>query len=486
MELATLIFRAIGTILALGMMQLTAVAERPNILVVFVDDMGYADLGANGVRDDVKTPHLDRLARMGARFTNGYITAPQCSPSRAGLLAGRYQQRFGLEHIPDLPLPLEETLLSERLKEAGYETGIVGKWHLSPSFLSDEWIRAHNVESDGTHEGFKPSPELMAKYRPAARGFDLYFAGERNHYDANFDLSGNGISPGQSWRSFEGYRLDIQADAAIAFLKRKREKPFFLYYCPYAPHTPLVAPDKYLSRFPDVEPERRRYALAMISAVDDSVGRILDTLEANGWLENTLTFFASDNGAPVWGRRNADRPEGDPGGWDGSLNEPFKGEKGMVAEGGVRVPFLMAWPGIVPAGVVYEQPVSSLDIAATSVAVAGAPSDASLEGANLVPYLRGEETGAPHDALYWRFWSQAAVRQGPWKYLEVGRKGRFLFKMDAVEAPQTNRIADHPEMAKRMAKKLQAWTQELDPPGRPQQMNKQEKVWYQDHFNYGE
>ena len=261
-----------------------AEVTKPNIIVIFTDDHGYSDLSCQGIQEDVKTPHIDALASGGVRMTSGYVTAPQCVPSRAGLLSGRYQNRFGIDRNRQ---PLDgfntERTIAERLKEAGYATGMTGKWHLGPL------------------------PDIVE------HGFDdVYQKTDSEPGWANFDLDGNAREPG--FENSNLYHLDANTAAARAFIERHHDEPFF-FYCAYrAPHVPLDAPPKYLQRFPGAMPERRRQALAMISAIDDGVGRILQTLREQGIEERTLIFFIGDNGAPLK-MHKLDAPGGGPG-WD--------------------------------------------------------------------------------------------------------------------------------------------------------------------------
>ncbi len=350
----------------------TAANTKPNIIVILADDQGYADLGAQGQVKDIRTPNIDSLAAGGVRCTSGYITAPQCSPSRAGLLTGRYQQRFGFDTIPDCPLPLGEITLADRLQRAGYTCGMVGKWHLDPNPTSAKWIAKNLPEMAGKPRNQIRIPHAaFITYSAGKRGFQEYFQGELQRYWANFGLDGKSLNPSGEWVDTKGrYRIDVKTEAALAFLQRHKSDPFFLYLAYMAPHTPLDAPKEYLDRFPGPMPTRRRYALAMQSAIDDGVGRIMARLREYGLEENTLIFYTSDNGAPLHHKR--DTPVNtDMGGWDGSLNDPWIGEKGMLTEGGICVPFVVHWKGVLPAGKVYEQPVSSLDIAATAIAAAG-------------------------------------------------------------------------------------------------------------------
>jgi arylsulfatase A-like enzyme len=359
---------------------------RPNIIVILTDDQGYFDLGVHGCKD-IPTPHIDSLARNGVRCSNGYVSAPQCAPTRAGLLTGRYQQRFGFEHnsaLPNSSLPLTETTLADRLKAAGYATGLVGKWHLG----SDD------------------------KHHPLNRGFQEFFGflGGANPYlpQGNTDVVPR-ILRGREDANEKEYLTDAFAREAVAFIGRHQKEPFFLYLAFNAPHGPLQAPEKYLKRFDTIPDEKRRTYAAMVSAMDDAIGLVLGKLRSAGLEENTLIFFVSDNGGPT--EVNA------------SHNTPLRGVKGEVREGGIRVPFLVQWKGKLPAGKVYDRPVIQMDIHPTALAAAGVPlpADAKLDGLDLMPHLTGAKTEAPHAVLYWRFNfppsqpSKWAVRQGDWK-----------------------------------------------------------------------
>jgi len=459
-------------------------AKNPNIIVIFTDDQGFADIGVHGQVDDIKTPNLDALAKDGVICTSGYITAPQCSPSRAGLLTGKYQQRFGFDTIPDAPLRLEEITIAERLKEAGYTTGMVGKWHLEPNHTCVKWGR--EVCPDRV-EGNKVNlpVELVMNYFPAAQGFDEFFKGEINRYFANYGLDGKDLKPTGEWMDVPGYRLDIQTDAAAAFIKRNKKDPFFLYLAYFAPHVPLEATEKYLSRFPGEMPERRRYALAMMSAVDDGIGRIRELLKDLELDENTLIFYMSDNGAPLKIDMK-DIPISFQGGaWDGSLNTPWVGEKGMLMEGGIRVPYLVSWPAKLPKGGTYKEPVISLDMAATCLAAAGEPIPPELDGVDLVPLLKD---GAKQDrALYWRFWQQSAIRKGKWKYLYLSDGRECLYDLESDLHEKDNLISLQPEKAKELRKALADWNDGLEPKGLPAvPINEQEKLWFGHYLNLGE
>lgn len=453
--------------------------EKPNIIVIFTDDHGYADIGANGYDDHVKTPHIDQLAASGVRMTSGYITAPQCIPSRAGILTGRYQQRFGLDQNGTIPLPLEEILIPQRLKKAGYVTGMAGKWHLDPNHGSKEWIKEKMPDANLTKKVSIPG-KLRRPYQSDRRGFDYVFEGYINDYHSNYDLKTGEKRKPKTIRE-KGYRLEIQTQAALTFIKENKDQPFFFYLPYFAPHVPLEATKKYLDRFPGEMPERRRHALAMLAAIDDGVGAIKQTLQDLHIDQNTLIFFISDNGAPLKMYKE-DRPISFKGGaWDGSLNTPFVGEKGMLSEGGIRVPFIMNWPAVLPKGKLYDQPVSSLDVAATAISQAGLPESKELDGVDLIPYLLEEKEDAPHEVLFWRFWSQSAIREGNYKFLKFGDR-EFLFDVTTEEHETKNLILDHQELAQQMKAKLLQWSQTLKTKGLEFNSRPSEKKWFDFYF----
>ncbi len=460
-----------------------APVKKPNIIVIFTDDLGYADIGAQGSVSDIKTPNIDLLAKTGIRFTNGYVTAPQCSPSRAGLITGRYQQRYDFDQISDGPLPKAEITIADRLLKAGYVTGQVGKWHLEPNEVCVKW--AKSALPNAVINGNKVSGiqrKFINPYMPSARGFNQYFTGYINDYDANFDLKGNLQNSSQRVKT-PGYRLETQTSAALEFVKRNHEKPFFLYLAYYGPHVPLEATKKYLDRFPGEMPERRRHALAMMSAIDDGVGQLREMLRQYKINDNTMIVFSSDNGAPV-GLTKPDVPiEDKRGNWDGSLNDPLTGEKGMLAEGGIRVPFIINYSGF-QKGIVYNQAVSTLDIASTAIAMAGLKSDKALDGVNLVPFLTKNNSAAPHPYLFWRFWDQTAIRAGKWKLIVAGKKGQFLFDLDKDPTEKNNLLTSQPAIVKQLTAQLNNWTQELSPKGiKTTNLNDQETKWYKYYFD---
>jgi len=423
-----------------------APSGRPNIVVIVADDLGYMDLGVQGCRA-IPTPNIDSLAAGGVRFTDGYVSCPVCSPTRAGLITGRYQQRFGHEFNPgpataadaNFGLPLTETTLADRMKSLGYSTGMVGKWHL----------------------GYRP------ELHPLKRGFDEFFGflgGAHSYVNALADKA-NPILRGTEPVDEKEYLTDAFTREAAGFLNRRRKEPFFLYLTYNAVHGPMEPVDKYTSRFPSIAEPRRRTFAGMLAALDAGVGAVLKTLRDNGLEENTLIFFVSDNGGPTAGNT--------------SRNDPLRGVKGQVLEGGIRVPFLMQWKARVPAGVVYRRPVIALDIFPTAVAAAGGkvPAEARLDGVNLLPYVAGKEKAAPHEALYWRFGQPAAIRQGDWKLLRQGEDAWQLYNLSEDVGEAKDLAAANPAKRKELEAAYEAWNRQLMAPrwGRPDRGRKQEK-----------
>ncbi len=418
--------------------------KKPNVIVIVADDLGCADLGFQGCKD-IPTPHLDALAKGGVVCTSGYVSHPFCSPTRAGLLTGRYQQRFGHENNPKwLPndkgvgLPLDQVLLPEAMKKAGYATGAVGKWHL------------------GAHP----------TYHPNRRGFDEYFGllGGGHQY---FDHNQFKTDPAKAKQEYfiplvrndklveEGeYLTDALGREAAAFVTAHKDEPFLLYYAFNAPHTPLQAPEKYLDRVKRIDDEKLRKYAAMVCGMDDAVGKLLAALKEHKLTENTLVFFFSDNGGPV--------------GVTNCRNTPLRGAKGQLYEGGVRVPFVVSWPGTLKPGK-FDEPVTSLDVFPTAVAAAGgeAPIGVTLDGVNLIPHLKGEaKTPLADRPLYWRTGGgeSFAVRKGNMKLVQIGKKPAELYDLSADIGERTNLAESKAEVAAGLQKELNAWNATLVEP----------------------
>ncbi len=431
------------------------IVASPNIIVFYSDDHGHADLGAYGAVKDIRTPNLDALARSGVLATNGYSTAPQCVPSRGGLMVGKFQGRFNLDNNgSSLDGFNKETTIAARLQGAGYVTAQFGKWHLGPT-------------TEISRHGFK----------------HVFSQNAQRAFSANITLDGNDKPMGESPPT--AYHIDGCSQAAAAVIERYRDQPFFLYVAYRAPHTPLDAPKKYTDRFPGEMPERRRQALAMIAAMDDGVGLVTSTLKKHRLTDRTLIFFIGDNGAPLKIHKIDSPLQGDAGGWDGSLNTPLNGEKGMLSEGGMSTPFVVAWPGTIPGGQTYDHPITSLDIGATAVALANVPvKQGDLDGVNLLPHLKGETKSPPHDSLYWRWMAQSTIRESNWKLLR-GDAREYLFDLSVDREEKSNLVLRHPEIAKRLRAKLKTWADSLDPPGMA--LGPMSRVWndYFDHYLEG-
>jgi arylsulfatase A-like enzyme len=427
------VFRYSLFLLCMAFAHIASADDRPNIIVFYTDDHGYADLSCQGVFDDVRTPNVDRLARNGFRAVHGYSTAPQCVPSRAGLLVGKFQSKFGVESNR---MPLDgfnrELTIAERLQNVGYITAQFGKWHLGPG-------------PEITQHGFKY----------------VYSQNSQAAFFANINTAGKDLPMGRLEPDM--YHIDGCSRAASAIIDRHKDDPLFLYIAYRAPHVPLDAPPHYLKRFPGKMPERRRQALAMLSAVDDGVGLVMETLAKHHLTKKTLIFYIGDNGAPLKIHK-FDAPGGGPG-WDGSLNDPLNGEKGMLSEGGMHVPFVVSWPDHIPGGQNYAHPISALDVAATAANVAGLETPASeFDGVNLIPFLSGQKENAPHKALMWRWVSQSAIRQGDWKLLRGGDR-EYLYNLHS-DLEEKNNVADEfPEVADQLRQQLTNWSQQLEPPG---------------------
>ena len=467
-------------ILVLGAHQILAKETRPpNIIIIVTDDHGYADFSAyENSSPDLKTPHLDALSRKGALITHGYSTAPQCIPSRAAIVTSKYQTRFGLDGNYYAPMDIKEVTIAQKLKQAGYMTGFVGKWHLEPNRNSRHWMKENWPE--GLKQKTPRIPdELRSPYLPMNRGYTEYYDGAMYSYLRNYDLQGNSIKHNHEIDR-KTFRVDKQTDAALAFIKRNHDKPFFLHLNYYAPHIPLEVVKKHFDRFPRKMAERRRWALASLAAIDDGVGAIVDSLRKNKIEENTLIFYFADNGAPLK-ISMPDDPFNQPG-WDGSLNGDLVGEKGMISEAGIRVPYLVYWKGKISAQV-YRKAVSTMDAGATALALAGVKSHkGELDGVNLMPHLAKKSKSQPHNYLYWRFWGQSAIRSEKWKLFELENGVQMLFDMNDPLPERKNLIKQYPEIAADLQKKLALWRDQQTRSGFVEKFGR-EAQRYKHYFN---
>lgn len=425
-----------------------AARERPNLIIILTDDQGYNDVGFNGGRD-IPTPHLDSIARRGVRFTNGYVTYTVCSPSRAGLLTGRYPQRFGHERNPrwapgdsTIGLPLTERTLADALAAAGYHCGLIGKWHLGAHPVFHPLRRGFHEFFGTVGGGKRYFPEELTLADPAKARH------EGDSYRLKLERDGQTIDVTQ-------YLTDEFSDEAVRFVERQRGRPFFLLLAYNAPHSPLQAPESYLARHEQIKnPKRRTYA-AMVSAVDDGVGRLLARLRELGLEENTIVFFLSDNGGPT--DDNA------------SNNRPLRGKKGQPWEGGWRVPFAVQWPGRIPAGLDFHHPVTAMDIFGTMAGLVGhTPSpERPLDGVNLLPYLTGAQSAAPHEFVYLRMHDKGAyaVRSGDYKLVIPEREqAPQLYNLSSDPGEKSDIASSFPRKLEQLDEARRKWDAQLIAP----------------------
>jgi len=407
-----------------------AEAPKPNVLIIYADDFGWGETGVQGCKD-IPTPHIDSIAQNGVRFTQGYVAATYCSPSRAGLMTGRYPTRFGHEFNASARrggLSLKETTMADRLKELGYATACVGKWHL----------------------GDQPD------YYPTKRGFDEFYGTLANtpfYHPTNFIDSRIGPDVIKI-EDKDFYTTDAYADRAVEFVGNQTQKPWFLYLPFNAQHAPLQAPQKYLDRFPNISEEKRKIFAAMLAGMDDAVGRVLGKIRDTKQEERTIIFFIGDNGGPTQSTT--------------SNNLPLRGYKMTTFEGGPRVPFFAQWKGTLPAGKTYDLPVMNLDVLTTVVTAAGGKLSAAdkLDGVDLVPFVTGKNDSAPHDKMYWRFGDQWAVRSGDYK-LVVSRGGSGkpeLYDLAHDIGESKDLASAEPAKVAELTKLYGVWNAEQSPP----------------------
>jgi len=415
---------------------------RPNIVIILSDDQGYGDVSFHEHPKEVYTPAIDKLAEEGVVFTDGYASGYVCAPTRAGLLTGRYQQRFGFYRAPDsrIGLPLTEVTLADLLKKEGYITGAFGKWHLG----------------------------LTKDFHPCSRGFDEFygFLGHGAHDYFDYSCAKDGDDFHQCiYRNFntisdEGYLTDNLADEASAFIvnNANKEDPFFLYLPFNAVHTPMQAPQVDIDRY-DTGDDKRDILLAMLYRMDEAIAQVLNTLKKEGVYNNTIIFFLSDNGGAKASR---------------AVNLPLRDFKHSVYEGGHRVPFIMSWPDKIAHAVCHE-PVISFDIMPTILASINAelPNDRIFDGKNILPILTGDVTQPLHDELYFDgndgYW---AVRQGAWKLVFSKQGDLELYNLEHDLGEQNNQADKYPEKVRMLELKYQTWRSEM---GEPMQKRRKKK-----------
>jgi arylsulfatase A-like enzyme len=415
-----------------------AAGKKPNVIVFLSDDVGYGEYGFQGNKT-IPTPHIDSIAKNGVRFTAGYVAATYCSPCRAGLMTGRYPTRFGHEFneggatgvgkgaVP-FGLPLTEKTFADRLKELGYATCAVGKWHLGGG----------------------------EKYLPTARGFDEFYGTVANTPFFNPpNFIDSRVSPKVTpVKDDSFYTTDAYGERAADWIGKQKGKPFFLYLPFNAQHAPLQATKKYLDRFPTLEGDRKTFS-AMMSAMDDAVGKVLDKVKEIGEENNTLVFFFSDNGGPTKQTTSG--------------NGPLRGFKATTLEGGTRVPFCAQWKGVIPAGSTFDHPIQNLDLLPTAVVAAGGKVDPAwkLDGVDLLPHLTGKVKEPPHQTLYWRFGQQWAIRKGDFKLVASNIDGvnKVLLYNLKDDIGETKDLSEQmPEKAKELKADWDKWSKEqMDP-----------------------
>ncbi len=464
-------------------------ALRPNIVLIVADDLGWSNLSCYG--GDVPTPHIDSLAGRGVKCTQGYVTAPVCSPSRAGLLTGVYPQRYGYEYqihnryprnrfetffaqtfmnmgpfrlqygvpIPDdsarahQGLPPNQTTAAQLLRNAGYATALIGKWHLgehatqSPKHFGFDYFygfkEAYTLYAD-------PSDQAIVNYTHPEVADEVIWKKGRTGSSA---IVRNEV-PIQEAK----YLTFAMAREASKFITEHRKGPFFLYLPFSAPHTPFQALKKYYDKLGHITDDNRRVYAAMIQAMDEAVGRVVRTLDSLQLTHKTLIFFVSDNGGATYTHAMS--------------NAPLRGGKMSLFEGGIRVPYLVNWPGHIPAGTAYTHPVSTLDVTATLLTAAHV-SATVIDGVSLLPRFRKEGVSAPHEALFWRSGHCKAVRAGKYKLIVSNAdNATWLFDMETDAGETRNIELQKPEVVSALKQQLAAWESGLVPPAWPT------PVWY--------
>jgi arylsulfatase A-like enzyme len=450
---------AVSFLAAAGMASAQAAAPRPNIVFILADDLGYTDGGCYGSKY-YETPNIDRLAAQGIRFTSGYTCGPNCAPTRAALMSGQYGPRTGVYTVGSIErfdwrsrplrpvdnvtqLPLDKITLAQSLKQAGYATGMFGKWHLGEN----------------------------GPYHPGQRGFDEAIVSMGAHFDF--------VTHPPVEYPKGAYLADFLTDKAVDFIRRHKEGPFFLYLPHFAVHAPHVAKTNLVAKFkpkPPVGGHNNPTYAAMIASVDESVGRVVALLDELKLADNTLVIYSSDNGGVGGYVREGIKAAGDV-----TDNAPLRGGKGMLYEGGIRVPYIFRWPGRIPEGTVCDTPINSVDLYPTLLEVAGAarPENYTLDGMSYFKLLTSRgKASLSRDAIFWHFpgylgagagaWRTTpagAIRAGDWKLQEFFEDGRVELYNLREDLSQTNNLAARqPEKARELQARLAAWRRSVNAP----------------------
>jgi len=415
---------------------------KPNVIVIVSDDAGYADFGCYGGKE-ISTPHIDAIAKGGVRFTDAYVSASVCAPSRAGLLTGRYQQRFGFEHntstqvstgytLADVGMDVKEQTIGNEMKANGYRTIAIGKWH----------------QGDEPH------------HFPLNRGFDEFYGftgGQRDFFAYKTKPKRENVLYDNREAVPEDkvtYLTDMLTDRATRFIQENKEKPFFMYLAYNAVHTPMNAKQDLMARYAHIPDSGRRAYAAMMTSLDDNVGKLISSLKQLKLDKNTLIIFINDNGGATT---------------NSSDNGVLRGMKGAKWEGGIRVAMMMNWPEYISPGFVYRHPVSALDILPTALAAINGSQKGllPLDGVNLIPYLKAGNNKAPHEALFWRRGVAAAMRKGNWKLIRIIEnqvQHVLLFDLEKDLSETTDLSDKYPRIVKEMLRSLGQWEKNLDKP----------------------
>lgn len=415
---------------AQGLVYAQNINQKPNFIIILADDLGYGDVGFTG-STQIKTPHIDALANDGVIFTDGYVSAPVCAPSRAGLITGRNQVNFGYDNnltdaLPQFNkeysgLPVQEKTIADRLSELGYVNGIIGKWHL------------------GEEEQFHPTNRGFDEFWGYLFGGHNYFDEETSNKKYNRPIISNYKKPQPIT-----YLTDDKGDECVDFISRHKDEPFFLYASFNAPHAPMQATEQDLKLYADIKDEKRRTYAAMVHRLDVNIGRMIKELKIQDIYDNTVIVFLSDNGGPDTN--------------NGSINAPYNGRKGILLEGGIRVPFVISYTKKLKSGV-YNNAITSLDLAPTFVALAGGEisSKDKFDGVNIFPYITNQIEGNPHETLMWRFTISAGIRKGNWKLVRLPDRLPLLYNLDKDPSEQINVARENLDLVENLLKELGDW-----------------------------